>query len=634
MRKWYGCGRELPSIAMLLRQLRYFGAVAEQGSVVRAATALGVAQPALSRAIQNLEKSVGARLMDRGPRGVSLTAAGAALLDAWNPARRQLDDALRKVHLAGEGRLGTLRIGMARFAIDSPRLGKAFAALHNEFPDLSVVISELDSPSQHEALQRGELDLAVGLLGVGDSGLESLPLWDLRIDSVVLPSSHPLAKAESLCVDDLRDQNLLITGPFDIPPFSDLFDQLRRQGVKHWEELQSMASVYSFVAAGRGWTVAPGDLDALRPDGAVIKPLRGLDVTVTLAARWRRGEDSRLVANASAFLHGVMTSGAIESLQRPAVTSSGGLPAPGAVQIHQLRAFLIIGEAGSLSHAAQRLGMTQPGLSRQIRSLERDVGAILLRRRSNGVELTAAGELLRREAAQALPLIDAAVARARGMAQGISGRCSIATLSTDFTGELLRPAIQWISRQHPGISIEIAEMLSLAQIARLRERRIDIGICGAHTSLADEPLIDHLIIKKDVVDSALVSENHPLASRRELDPSDLTDVPFCFLDRASHPTFHDAVMEALGIIGLVPRVTTVFNGSRAMCRAAADLGGWALGNNSSRVRAPAGMVAIPIKGLQIPTGFQLVWRRDEFDPAVIAVLDALGASSFACASGA
>jgi DNA-binding transcriptional LysR family regulator len=607
---------------LLLRQLRCFSIVAEQRSVVRAAKALGVAQPALSRALQSLERYVGVRLLDRGSRGVSLTAAGAALHEALDPVLRQLDEALRRVHLADDGRVGTLRVGLARAAIDNPRLSRAFAALREALPDLSVVISELDSGVQPEALRSGALDLAIGILGTTEAKLHSIPLCDLRIDSAVLPGAHRLAKAESVSVDDLREECFLITGPVDTPPFSDLLDELRRQGVERWEIHQSLASVFSFVAAGCGWTAVPTDLGLHPPAGVVMRPLRGFNVALVLRARWRSGNHSRLVANAVALLQGMMTPRVIESGDRPVVMASAP-PVPGAVRLQHLRALLAVGDTGSMSHGAHRLGITQSALTRRIRSLEHDVGAVLLRRHAGGSELTAAGALLQQAAMQTLSLIDEAIACVNGVARAISGRCSIATPSTEFTEDLLSPAIRQISRQHPGVSIQIEEMLSLSQIAQLHERHVDIGICGAHLNLADEPLIDSRLISEDVMDSALVSENHPLAARKRLAPSDLATIPFCFLDRATDPTFHDMVMDSFRAIGLVPQIITSLNGLRAMWRAAADLGGWALGTRSSRHRPPAGMVAIRIECLHIPSGFKLVWRRDERDPAVIAVLHAL-----------
>ena len=181
-------------LRVLLRQLRYFAIVAEQGSVVRAASTLRLAQPALSRQLQSLEKSVGVPLLERESRGVRVTAAGNILLASINPIFERLEDAVRRAHLANEGRLGTLRLGIGRGAIDSSRVGRAIMALREQFPDVELVLSEVGSALHAEKLQTGELDLAIGLHGMGDATLSTSPLFEFRIDSAILCASHALAE--------------------------------------------------------------------------------------------------------------------------------------------------------------------------------------------------------------------------------------------------------------------------------------------------------------------------------------------------------------------------------------------------------------------------------------------------------
>ena len=120
----------------------------------------------------------------------------------------------------------------------------------------------------------------------------------------------------------------------------------------------------------------------------------------------------------------------------------------------------------------------------------------------------------------------------------------------------------------------------------------------------------------------MVAEKHPLASRNWLKPSDLDGYDFHFVDRATHPKFYDAVMYAFEAIGLKPRINGSFNGPRSLWRSAADSLGWTLGSRSMRARPVAGLVAVPIEGLHIESGLQLLWRKDECNPAVLAVREA------------
>jgi DNA-binding transcriptional LysR family regulator len=165
-------------------------------------------------------------------------------------------------------------------------------------------------------------------------------------------------------------------------------------------------------------------------------------------------------------------------------------------------------------------------------------------------------------------------------------------------------------------------MLTPKQIVGLHDRLIDVGIAGANAGIIDDPLIAGVRIAEDTIECALMAEAHPLASRNWLTPADLADVPFMFIDRSTYPKFHDIVMEHFAVIGLKPRMSGAYNGPRALWRAAADSDGWTLGARSMRERPLAGMVAVPIQGLHIPSGLQLIWRRGEDDPAVLAVLEA------------
>src|SRR5258708_34407819 len=101
---------------------------------MRAATTLRLAQSALSRQLQSLEQAVGTSLLIREPRGVRLTGAGKSLLSAIGPLFERLEDALCRVYLADDGRLGTLRVGIGPEAIDTSQVGRAIIAVRGAVP--------------------------------------------------------------------------------------------------------------------------------------------------------------------------------------------------------------------------------------------------------------------------------------------------------------------------------------------------------------------------------------------------------------------------------------------------------------------------------------------------------------------
>jgi DNA-binding transcriptional LysR family regulator len=602
-------------VCVLLTLFRRFRVVAEAGSVIRGAKVLGIAQPALTRSIHALERRAGSALMERGPRGVRLTPAGTELLQATDTLFDQVEETMRLVRLTGAGKAGTLRMGLTRAALDNRRIGRGLATLQQHAPDLRVVVSEVDTVQQGEHLRTGGLDLGIGYIGFADDGLRSVALCDVQIDGVVLSEFHPLASEKSIDVHQLSDDRLLLVDPLGPLP-THLLDSLRAAGVREYEFRRTLASVFSLVAAGRGWTMMPGSGEASAPMGTVIVPLRGFSFTLTLGAKSPRDDTSPLAQHAAALLCRAVNDDLVAG---PPGASVQDHRRPVDLSLRHLRSFLATAEAGSVSLASGRLGLTQSGLSRQLRSFERDLGTVLFRRRLHGVELTPAGDLLHTHAPRLLSLADSALARGATQGRGITGSCTIGALATAFTGHLIRDAIRGVAVRHPEVSIEVVEMLSLAQVADLNAHRIDLGFAAAHIPLPDVQDLEDLLVLEDPIESALVSASSPLAKRRLLRPEDLSHLPFRFIEREVNPAFYDLVIERLTALGASPRQVGAYNGMRAIWRAVADQGGWTLGSRSLGARPFEGVVAVPVKGLHLRWGIRLLWRRDEFDPAVVAV---------------
>jgi DNA-binding transcriptional LysR family regulator len=257
-----------------LRHLRYFVAVAEEGSFTRAAARLHLAQPALSQQVRQLEDRIGLRLLERSPR-VSLTLAGASFLQS---AHRLLRD----VHLAADaaarvaaGQRTVLDVGLASSAALTP-FPAAIKDFCNRHPTVDVRLHEMHSAEQVEALKRGTLALAVMREPVADTSVTSIEL--IREPFVlVLPPRHPLLRdrAPSLkrCASDA-----FVLFPRRVAPT--LFDQIhticREAGFSPRVESEASEwhTIVALVAAGMGVSIAPASASALRIRGASVRPLR------------------------------------------------------------------------------------------------------------------------------------------------------------------------------------------------------------------------------------------------------------------------------------------------------------------------------------------------------------------------
>jgi DNA-binding transcriptional LysR family regulator len=603
---------------VLLRQLRYFGAVASEGSVVAAARRLRVAQPALSRQMKGLERDVGVALLAREPRGTRLTPAGTVLAAAVGPLLEGLHAAARRVRLADAGQLGHVRIALSRGAADSSVVVAALAAVRRQYPEVTVTLSESQRVSQLEELRAGEIDVGLTVSEIDEPDLESTVIHEYPIDGVVVAEGHPLSAYASLDIRQLRGERLL-TVDQKVFPFPRLFRLLKRLGVEGWETHTSAEAVYSLVAAGRGWTFGSSSLNQAPPPGTVVRPLTGLKIGTRMVARTLRAAESSLPEQVVAFLAhaaGQEPGAALSEETRPVDSVLAGL------EFRHLRALLTTLDSGSVSVAAQRLGMTQSGLSRQLRALEREMGVPLLHRRASGVKATEAGQALSADAVHLLALADKAVERARQMGSSGSDQCRLGVIGTEFSGELVVRVLKDLGVREPQIEVEVSELLTPHQITALKEGRIDVGVAGATFGPLDDPEIESALLVEDVIDAALIREGHPLAAHQTIRPEELAKYPFLAMDRSTYPRFYDLVMQRLGALGLEPKMIGAVNAPRMLWRATADSDGWTLWSRLMRSRPPEGMVAIPIEGLSIPSGVQLLWRSDEMRPVVLAVLDA------------
>ena len=149
------------------------------------------------------------------------------------------------------------------------------------------------------------------------------------------------------------------------------------------------------------------------------------------------------------------------------------------LEISQLRCFVAVGEELHFGRAAERLHMTQPPLSRQIRLLEHQVGTPLLERTNRVVRFTAAGKAFFPEAARILRLADEAAATARRVAKGDRGAIAIG-FTAAFGYGLLPELVRRLHQRVPNISLTLKEMVTSEQLEALDSGQLDVGLMRPH----------------------------------------------------------------------------------------------------------------------------------------------------------
>jgi DNA-binding transcriptional LysR family regulator len=258
---------------MELRHVRYFLAIVDTGSFTRAASVLGIAQPALSQALNRMERELGIRLFERSRRGATLTPAGLAIVDDMRLSVARLDAAAHRASEIGAQRAGRLTIGFVSAALFDT-LPRAIRALRAAAPDIELVMREMSNAEQASALERGEID--IGLLhtpvAVGGRMREKLIRRDPLV--AVLPKDFPRQPNDTVTLGDLAQAGL-VWFPHDQLPLirAAILSAFRKAGhpIDIVLDVNRTLTVIACVAAGCGVSLLPRSIHTFAFDGVVYR---------------------------------------------------------------------------------------------------------------------------------------------------------------------------------------------------------------------------------------------------------------------------------------------------------------------------------------------------------------------------
>jgi LysR family hca operon transcriptional activator len=282
---------------MELRHLRYFVAVAEEGSLtVAAQKRLHTAQPSLSRQIHDLERELGVQLLIRGPRGIELTAWGRVFLDHARVALLQVEAAAEAARRAAQPARSSFAIGFLT-GYEMDWLPAVMGILRTELPSTEVVIHSQDSPDLAAGLIRGKIDLAFLRPEKHAPGLK---FRLLRKDPliVVMPHDHPLAARDFVRPQDLAGQTFIATSPTSAPTLRTAIDGYIREldlALKPDHVAENIAMAISLVASTRGVSLLPLYAQNLLPKTVVGRPIRGSPPIIDLVLGYNEANGSPLL---------------------------------------------------------------------------------------------------------------------------------------------------------------------------------------------------------------------------------------------------------------------------------------------------------------------------------------------------
>jgi DNA-binding transcriptional LysR family regulator len=281
---------------MELRHLRYFNTVATELHFGRAAAKLHIAQPPLSKQIQDLEAELGFELFNRTKRSISLTPAGQAFLVEVTQIFQQLDRAIDIGRKTSRGELGQISIGFVGSATYNI-LPVMLQQFRDRYPHVQIELHELTTDRQLIWLREGKIDIGLIRPPIVDRDLNIQVIFQESL-VVALPTNHHLAKLSKIDLSLLRSEPFILF-PRQLAP--GLYDpiiaicQAAGFSPQVVQECIQMQTIVSLVSANMGVSILPESIQEAQRQGVIYRPIAAslvIEKLAKIAIVWRMNDDS------------------------------------------------------------------------------------------------------------------------------------------------------------------------------------------------------------------------------------------------------------------------------------------------------------------------------------------------------
>ncbi|MBV9875769.1 MAG: LysR family transcriptional regulator [Verrucomicrobia bacterium] len=281
---------------MELRQLRSLLVLAEELHFGRAADRLGIAQPALSRQIQQLETELQSPLFIRSPRAVALTDMGREFVASISPAIQQLESAAANSVAFAQASRGRLRIGVCnnlsyRFA---PAL---LERLHQDAPGLRIDVRELSTAEQVRTLHSSEIDIGLAILPITDPSLIMRRIFREPLVAVVNAKSR-FARRAFIRLGELAHEEFIVCPRYRQSGFHELTMELAGKAgfrLRVAREIDAKETALALIERGLGISLAPESASVLGNDRLRYIPIGDPEIVIEIGIVWRRENMSSLI---------------------------------------------------------------------------------------------------------------------------------------------------------------------------------------------------------------------------------------------------------------------------------------------------------------------------------------------------
>ena len=283
---------------MDLKQLRYFSAVCEAKSFVHAAERINMAQPPLSRSIQNLEHEIGVTLIDRTVRPLELTEAGRFLYEQGQRLLQRAEEIKHATRALGKTKRQFFNIGFVGSTLYGflPSIIRRFKA---DYPEVEVGLSEMITMQQQEALLARRIDVGFGRLELGEHpDIERRTILNEPL-VLAVPREHRLRNASTVWLEQVAKEPFILYPSKPRPSFADqVLDLFTRHKLKPNVviEANEIQTALGLVAADIGVTLVPQSVSRLRLGDVVFLSLADSEILSPVIMGFRRDNQTELLA--------------------------------------------------------------------------------------------------------------------------------------------------------------------------------------------------------------------------------------------------------------------------------------------------------------------------------------------------
>lgn len=281
-----------------LRHLRYFIAVAEELHFGHAAARLNISQPPLSQQIQILEQQIGAKLLARTNRSVSLTPAGRQFLADSRQILSQVEEAAARAARLHQGETGELRIGFTSSAPFIKAVSDTLSSFRQLYPDVHIQTREINTREQIAPLNDGGLELGL----MRNTPLPDTLAWEVILREPLLAMihrNHPLAAKPGVTLEELAREPFVFFDPHvGTGLYDDILGLLRRYNLTPTitQEVGEAMTIVGLVAAGLGVSILPASFRRVQLDEIRWVPILEADAISEMWLVWAKHREQGTAA--------------------------------------------------------------------------------------------------------------------------------------------------------------------------------------------------------------------------------------------------------------------------------------------------------------------------------------------------